>query len=334
MDIPNLVSERLGDEEVEATISLGDEDLVCLTPTRTLVYRGEGLLSDESVEVYSHDIERLRMSAGRRKAKFVLESVDGTDSFSVPSGRADSILTMLVSGMLAVRGIIEAEESIANVFRFSELTLVVTEKRLVKHVGASVFDQDYEEFHYDDVTRLAFEEGRVATQIVLTVGGRQERIKAPADDADKLRQTLEQALFAHYDVQSLSELNETLEQREGSEDTGGEDPNKGEHLSLGDDDISPLVTEETSSDSAGGGRDDTTATLNDESSSVDTVSTEPAGGTAGSSARDTAGADPDDIAAIEEQLAELTTAVTKQNELLRSQQETIEQLIEELRRGR
>ena len=43
MEIPNLVRQSLGGEEIEAGVNLGDEDLICLTPTRTLLYRAEGL---------------------------------------------------------------------------------------------------------------------------------------------------------------------------------------------------------------------------------------------------------------------------------------------------
>lgn len=329
MDIPNLVRQRLGEEGVEATVSLGDEDLVCLTPTRTLVYRSEGLLSDESIEVYSHDVQRLRMSEGRRKTKFVMEYVDGTESFSVPSGRADTVLSLLVSGILAVAEITEPEESVAGVFRFSELTLVVTETRLVKHVGASVFDEDYEEYSYEDVTGLAFEEGRVATQIVLTVGDRPQRIKAPSDDAKHIRQTLEQALLAFYEVDSLSELNDQLEENGGE----GEDAvDERQSLSLGDSDISPLVAEDPPAESASADPDPSPANTG-ASNGVDTIST---GTTAAESANPTGteSVDPAEFEAMNDQLSQLTEAVSRQNDLLRAQQETIEQLIEELRRGR
>jgi hypothetical protein len=241
MEIPNLVRERLGGESIEATVNLGDEDMIAVTPTRTILYRGEGLLSDESVSVYSHDVERLNLSEGRRNTKFSLTYVDGTQEFKVPGGRAETLLQILMQGILRSAGVADDDESVAGVFQFSELTLVVTENRLVKHVGAPVWDDDFEVFDYADVTALDFEEGSVATQIILTVGGRPQRIKAPSEDAPQVEQTLTQTLCSYYDVNSLEELAARLaadEEEADPAETATEPPST--ELEL-DDGISPLV---------------------------------------------------------------------------------------------
>ncbi|MEF8783627.1 MAG: hypothetical protein V5A39_13840 [Haloarculaceae archaeon] len=367
MEIPHLVKERLGDEAIEAAVNLGDEDLVCVTPTRTLVYRGEGLLSDESASVFSHDVERLDISEGRRKTEFAFEYVDGTDSFTAPGNRTEPILKLLLGGILHVGGVIDDGESVSDVFSFSELTLVVTSDRLIKHVGAPVWDEDFEEYPYADVTGLSFEEGSVATQVVLSVDGRPDRIKAPTDEARKVERSLKQALFAYHDVDSLSALNEKL----GRDETGAQsgDDAAGGSLSL-ESGISPLVSSddedseasptesapdpgraagsaarepategpgsgpESSSRPDDGGAtaaDSATATRSSGDTSVDTVSTsQPADETGGGVER----IDPEDVEAMKSQLATLTKAVKKQNDRLRDQQETIDRLIEELRRGR
>ncbi|PSQ27876.1 hypothetical protein BRD09_08115 [Halobacteriales archaeon SW_10_68_16] len=236
MEVPQLVRERLGDESVEGTVSLGDEDVVCVTPTRTFVYRGEGLLSDESVSVYAHDVERFDVSEGRRKTKFVFEYVEESDSFTVPGDRAETVLKLLLGGILHVAGVTVDGESIGDVFSFSELTLVVTSNRLVKHVGASVWDEDFEEYPYADVTGLSFEEGSVATQVVLSVEGRPHRIKAPSEKARTVERALKQALFAYHDVDSLDALNEKV----GEDDAEPEPDDEAGSLSL-DDGISPLA---------------------------------------------------------------------------------------------
>lgn len=242
MEIPSLVRNRLGDEDIETAVSLGDEDVVCFTQSRTLLYRGEGLLSDEGVEVFSHDLETLDVSEGRRKTKFVLEYVDGTESFTVPGRRGEAVLERLLDGVLTTAGVIEPTESIAGVFRFSELSLVVTGARLVKHVGTPVWDADFEEFPYADVTGLSFEEGSVATQVVLAVDGRPERIKAPNDDAPMVRETLQNALFAYHDVSSLEELNATLGEDEDGDEGEDDTDRSGDDIGLSDG-ISPLVGE-------------------------------------------------------------------------------------------
>ncbi|MEF8887888.1 MAG: hypothetical protein V5A30_08780 [Haloarculaceae archaeon] len=238
MEIPSLVRNRLGDEDIETAVSLGDEDVVCFTQSRTLLYRGEGLLSDEGVEVFSHDVETLEVSEGRRKTKFVLEYVDGSDSFTVPGRRTEAVLERLLDGILTTAGVIDPAESVTGVFRFSELSLVVTDARLVKHVGTQVWDADFEEFPYADVTGLSFEEGSVATQVVLAVDGRPERIKAPNDDAPMVRETLQDALFAYHDVASLEELNAAV----GEEEDDEQDESGGDDIGFSEG-ISPLVGE-------------------------------------------------------------------------------------------
>ncbi len=384
MEIPNLVRERLGGEAIKATVNLGDEDVIAVTPTRTILYRGEGLLSDESVKEYAHDVKRLNLSKGRRNTKFSLSYVDGTKEFKVPGDRADTLLQMLMQGILRTSGVAGEEESVAGVFQFSELTLVVTEQRLVKHIGAPVWDEDFEVFDFDDVTALDFEEGSVATQIVLTVNGRPQRIKAPSDQAPQVEQTLTQTLCSYYDVGSLEELAATLSTDEDEKASAEADTSSNE-LELNDG-ISPLVgrgeesegipeaseaggepaalngpTDAGAGDAAGSAAAETSTGAHAEPSSadrthtgsadtgrrsgVDTVS--PTGEPSDRSEADTTASaqsgavDPADVDAIKDQLSTLTEAVKRQNNLLRqhnerleANDEKVEQLIEELRRGR
>ena len=373
MEIPNLVRERLGGEPIEATVNLGDEDVIAVTPTRTILYRGEGLLSDESVEAYSHDVERLDLSQGRRNTKFSLSYVDGTKEFKVPGDRTETLLQILMQGILRTAGVAADDESVAGVFQFSELTLVVTEARLVKHIGTPVWDEDFEVYDYDDVTALDFEEGSVATQIVLTVDGRPQRIKAPSEQAPKVEQTLTQTLCAYYDVNSLEELAAKL--NESADDDGSADapePAAANELQL-EDGISPLVgeseddapteqpaqsseqatttanTESHSNETAHVGQaspspqSQSTATQSRQSDQQRSVSTpDQSQSSQSSSATVEADAvDAEDIEAIKEQLSTLTEAVKRQNKLLRKHSERldandqkVDQLIEELRRGR
>ncbi|MFC7139558.1 hypothetical protein ACFQMA_06860 [Halosimplex aquaticum] len=244
MDIPDLVKGALGDEEIQAGVSLGDEDAVCLTPTRTLVYRGEGLLSDEQVEEYSHDIEQLAVSEGRRKTKFTMQYIDGTESFTVPANRGDKVLALFLEGVLRLDGVIEARESVAGVYRFSELTLIITEGRLIKHIGNQVWTEDFEVYPYEDVTGLEFERASVATSIALSVDGRPQRVKVPNDKAPVVRQTLEEALFGYYDVGSIDELNRVVGADDATDagDVETADADDG-GFAFGDD-FDPLVSDE------------------------------------------------------------------------------------------
>ncbi|SEV88366.1 DUF7115 domain-containing protein [Natrinema salifodinae] len=222
MSVPGIVHSTLDGEEIAARVSLGGDDELFITPTRTIVYRADGLLSDESADEFSHDADRLTLSEGRRKTKFTLEyALDGERQFTIPAGKTDDVLHPVLAGVLNGNDITEPGETVVKTYRFSELTLIITSNRLVKHIGGAVWDDDYEEYHFDDVTNLAFEDGSVATQIVLTANGRPQRIKAPNEEANDLRERLKRALFEYHDVRSLEELNETV--GDGEDDGIGRD---------------------------------------------------------------------------------------------------------------
>jgi hypothetical protein len=336
MEIPDRVKQQLDGESIQSAVSLGDEDVICFTPSRTLLYRGEGLLSDESLAVYDHDVERLNVNEGRRKVTFELEYVDSVEKFKITKKRMEPVLTRLLAGVLGTKGVTEEGETVEGVFLLSELTLVVTETRLVKHVGSYVWDPDFEEYPYADVTGLEFEEGSVATQLVVSVSGRPQRIKASNDEARKIRRTLSEALFDYHDVSSLEALNEKLGGQPEPAEPGGDDG-----FSL-DDSISPLVSDSSAEESADG-PEGVTDSGDEDTAVVAETSAEGAvsgtSGAAGESAADNSAAESSEIEALRKQVSELTTAVERQQEQLddqseqiRQQRETIEQLIEELRR--
>jgi hypothetical protein len=208
MSHPDIVQSALGDESVAARVSLGD-DALFVTPTRTLLYRADSLLSDESVEEFPHGAERIDVSSGRRKASITLDyGLDGERSFTVPSKALDRALHPVLAGTLNASGVTDPGETVKETFRFSELTLVVTSDRLVKHVGSAVWDEEFEEYHFSDVTDFAVEEGNVATTLVLTHDGRQERFKAPSDRAREVSERLTEALLAYHDADNLETLRE------------------------------------------------------------------------------------------------------------------------------
>ena len=353
MSLPEVLQRELGEEDPVARVGLGGDDELFVTPTRTLIYRAEGLLSDESVESYPHDAERLSVTEKRRKAKVTLDyGLDGERSFSLPRGSLDEVLHPVLAGVLSAASITEPGETVERTFQFSELTLVVTSERLVKHVGAAVWDDEYEEYHYDDVTDVDFEEGSVSTSIVLTVDGRQERFKTPSEETRAVRETLTQAVLDHYDVRTLSEFREAAApdpepEPEPSESSPPAGDDEGVDFGSGPDPLSADPAEVNEPDNA---------TREGEGSAPNGSADGPAavagaGETGGQSAVESAtaaaeavedgdafaesGFEPatpeDDIA---EEVALLRETVQRQREELERQGDLIEQLIEELRRGR
>jgi len=299
MSVPDPVRERLGEEEVGASVPLGDDDALLVTPTRTLLYRGEGLISDASVEEYSHDAEAVSLTEGRRTSAIHLDhGVEGDSEFSVSTERLEDVLPVVLSAILTTNDVLDPGESVEELYRLGELTLLVTGRRIVKHVGDALWEPDAAAYDYDDVTALDVEQGEVSSQLIVEVEGRPQWIKIPSDRAREISERIESALLAHHDAASYREF----ERRHGEADTSG----------AADEPAEPA---EAGGENAGSGG---LADLGLEGG---------VGGVVGTDGEQ--GADAADLAA---EVAELREAVERQTELIESQQRTIEQLIEELTR--
>lgn len=297
MDVPELVADRLGDDRVTDSVDLGSGDALYATPSRTIIYRDDGLLRDESVEVIPHDVDRIDVSTGRKKTTITLEDREGTYEVTVPSHTGAESVAAVLRGVLRASGAID-DETVLGAFRFSELTVVVTDAHLLTHVGSAAWAEDYESYSFEEVTGLAFEEGSHAVVLVLEVDGRPTRLKLPPEDAHEVRETVESALFEWYDVESLEALNDHL--RADDDDDFGP-------FAFGSDD-----DDDTTEDPATDDDDDDTA--------------EPWAGAADPPLSTT-----EDVAA---RLADLEETLEHQTELLERQGDLIDQLVEELRRGR
>jgi flagellar motility protein MotE (MotC chaperone) len=241
--------------------------------------------------------------------------------------------------VLRAAGIVEADESVRGAYRFSELTLLVTDRRLVKHVGAAVWDEEYDVAPFADLTGLAFEEGSVGTEVSVEVDGYPQRFKIPNEHAGSVRKTLQNAVFAFHDVDSLAELDATVGVNEETE--SDELAESGFTEKLGDDDgeseddrpFADLTAPELDRDrndceSMTASAEDGEGTLGRTAASG--IETDD-GGVAGDDDGERPGAES---VAVAERLNALEAAVERQSERIEEQRETIERLVEELRRGR
>ena len=96
MAVPDLVRERLGGEKPVARVPLGGDDELWVTPTRSLVFRAEGLLSGETVDEYPLEAQRLVVGDGRRKTTLTLDrGYDGADDLTVPTKHVEAALRHL-----------------------------------------------------------------------------------------------------------------------------------------------------------------------------------------------------------------------------------------------
>ena len=363
MSLPELLDSALDGEPSVAEVQLGGEDVLVVTPSRTVVYRADGLLSDESIESYPHNAERLALSVGRRKAKLTLEyGLDGSETLAFPAKRVEGVLHPILAGVISAAGITEAGETVHKTFRFSDLTLIVTSKRVIKHIGSAVWDSDFEAFAYSGLTDVDFEEGSVATSIVLTHNGRQNRFKTPNSDARAVREAIVEAVCEFHGVTSIEELREAMaSQGDGDGEAvdrldfgDGPDPLSAEPGELESaptnatqpdataDEGSAASLEESDPQSADNPQPTETAQTADQATDqpqavvesapeAEPADTETVDAFEGSPFESAGPVDEDEISA---QLAALTEKVDQQERQLARQAELIETLIEELRRGR
>lgn len=373
-ELPDLLTEAVGDASLTEQTDLGGGDIIAVTPAETYLYRSEGLLSDESIETYSHDVEGFGVDAGRRKTTVLLEGMDTEQRLTVPSDAVNEFVEALLEGVLRTTGVLSEGETIEEQFRFSELTFVVTDRQLLKHVGNAVWNAEYEAYPYSELTDLDFESGSVAMQVIIQTDARRQRVKVPNDHSGRVRDAVQRAVFEYHGVSSLGGLRATLAPDEDSEDDTTEtdsvgyqadetDDTAGRSGSASDDESraggwSPPADQDPTrstgrpdagASDAGSGRsgaDGSTPAADQDINSrsrvgagssgkshdadsepATTGETAPGGGTAPAG-------DGADIEALAERVDTLSEQLDRQTELLESQQELIDQLVDELRRGR
>jgi hypothetical protein len=324
MEVPPQVDAALEDAAVIETIDLGAEDTLFFTTAETLHYRGEGLLSDASLDRYPHDdVTSVSVATSRRKATIELTyAVDEDRELTVPLHALQDILEPLLAGILAKSGVVDAAETVTAIYRFSELTLVLTSEQLLKHVGNAVWDSEYESIDWSDVTRLDVEEGDVAAQLVVETASRSQRTKVPRDQAVAVHRDVEAALCAYHGVSEYAEFEALV--GETDEETGDESGRASD-----DDDLTEIGLEPLG---AGAPNRDV-----DRPASTDIEASGSSGSsTTGAQAegREPQPMDDESRAALAARLEDLETALGRQAERLDEHRETIAELREELSRDR
>lgn len=346
--LPARLRTAAGDEPVIESVDLGGGDALVVTPPATHLYRAEGLLSDESVTSYRHAVDRFAVQESRRKHTMVLDSIEGEERFTVPARAADAVVEAVLEGILRSIGVLDPDESVLALFRFSDLTLVVTDTKLFKHVGPSVWNEDYEMFDYDSLTDLAFEEGKVATQVVLELQGRQQRVKVPNERAGNVRRAIQNAVFEFHGVSSLDALRAAIGEDEDETTDDGEtaasvtDPpvEAGTDRDDAATDWSPPADQDVTGPRASGSTEEPDAAdAADQLDGIDSIGLDTPGDEADADGGDTeagGGSDPpsDAVDGLRTRVEDLETQLERQNELLEQQTEALEQLVDELRRGR
>lgn len=304
MSHPDIIASHLDGEEAVATVNLSGEDVLVITPTRSLLYESEGILSDESVSEYPHDVAGVAISDGRRRSTIELTyPIQDPKKIKIPKNRRDTVLHYVLAGIFHAKGITGSGESVTAVYQFNELTFVITNERIITHVGSRVWDDEYEEYPFADLTRLTFEEGNIAAEIVLYLSGRSQRIKVPKGRGEEVKRSVQEAVFGYFDVETLAALNAKIGGEE--QDDAGSSP---DGLVL-DEAVSPLRTDIDSDESDG------------DDAESDSWPYEP----------EDVGADQElDVEAIEAIVTDLQDQIEQQRATLDAQEAALEELVDEL----
>lgn len=337
-ELPDLLARAVGDATVIDTIEIGGGDTIVVTHGATYVYRSDGLLKDESVEAFEHAAERLSVRTKRRKHSIHLETLDSEETFTVPAKIIDDVLEAMIQGILLTNEIVDPDEEVLSLFRFSELTLVVTDRRLFQHIGSAVWDDDFEAVEYGELSELGFERGSVATQVILETHNRRRRVKVPNEHAGTVRRVIQDAVFAFRDIDSLEQLR--TEDDDSESETGqttDSEPESGDRTQTTtptEADNGASQEPEDSFVSAGWSPPEETDVSGDTTEDQPQHRSVNAATEHGTENVTTEVSEQTEVTALSERVETLSQQIERQTELIESQQELIEQLVDELRRGR
>ena len=207
MSLPGGVSTLIDEDDLLDRVSLDDHRSLFVTADRAIAHRERSLLTEASVDVYPTDVERLVLEEGKRQATVSFEYADDeTRELLLPTGTMAAALKTLLASVIRATGVIEGDESILELFRFNELTLVVTDRRLLKHVGWALWADSYDATEFEDIRDIQTEEGQVSTGINIETTSGSDRVKIPHDDANRFVSRLNEAVCDYHGVSSLAAL--------------------------------------------------------------------------------------------------------------------------------
>ena len=188
MDIPSLLSDSIKEgEKIVSRVLIASGTHMITTTERVFIHREEGIINNEIFEEYSLGVDQISVFSDRRKSRIVLNyGLEGTREFSVYAKYYDRIVDPLVRGVLKATRVVEPGELIRHVYRYGQLTIVLTDKQFLKHIGVALWSRDYESYQYEDIARIDIEKGGVSAEILIEYKGRMHIIKTDKDRARRV----------------------------------------------------------------------------------------------------------------------------------------------------
>ena len=188
MELPDVISDMVLDDEIILSRTLISNSVeMIVTSTRLFLYRGTSLINTESFEEYKLNVDRISISPDRKKAQITLDyGSNRTIEFQAYRKYLDMIYEPLIRGVIHANNILQQGESIKKIYRKGELTVVLTNMKILKHIGTSLWDLDFENFNLETISRIYVAEGGSSSEVIIESNNRLHRIKTTTSVAQSL----------------------------------------------------------------------------------------------------------------------------------------------------
>lgn len=218
MSLPAGVSGLVDEDELIDDVALDGHRSLYVTPAKAVTFRERSLFTEESVDVYPTDIDRLLLEEGKRQSTVTFEYPDGqSSSLELPTEAMAPALKALLASATRATGAIPTDETILDLYRFNELTVILTDRRLLKHVGWAMWAASHDQIDYTDVRNIRVEQGQVSTGVNIDTDDGSDRLKIPHDTADDFVARLKSAVCDFHGIDDIGVLR-------GDPDAGKPDP--------------------------------------------------------------------------------------------------------------
>lgn len=306
MTLPGGVSVLVGEDDIIDQVELDTHRMLYVTSTRAIAFRERSLFTEESVEVFPTNVKRLLLNRGKRQSTVTFEYTDRDDrELQLPSDATPPSIRALLESVVRATDVLEGDESIIELYRLNELTVIVTDQRLIKHVGQALWALPFDSIDYETVRDIESEVGQMSTGVFIRTTEGSDRFKLPKDVADRFVSRLEEAVCDYHDVPSVGVLR-------GDPDAGKPDPepdlDRLRPLQVGSDDPRDEADISDLPDLSG------LADLSDEPDLSEGPDLSGLEGLSERSEPDTRGATPEIDPELVEQLSELTRAIERQQD--------------------
>lgn len=207
MSLPGGVSMVIDEDELLDEIGLDEHRTLFISPEKAVVHRERSLLTDESVDTYPTAARKLGIEEGKRQTVVTFEYPNQPDlELELPSDVVAPALKALLASIIKATGVVSGDESIRELYRFNELTVVLTDSRLLKHIGHALWADMYDVIEFENIRDIRTEEGQVSTGINIVTTASSDRLKVPHEAAEGFVTELEQAVCDYHDVAALGVL--------------------------------------------------------------------------------------------------------------------------------